>query len=103
MDDCRAQIIDSYERHNELLRRHLGDLSMSDIKYAKYIGTLLASCELFLSAFNDMTYEPVRRDYADAMLCLKKLAAVIELIIQFWLLDLTLCDAMNDMKVLIQL
>ena len=77
-DDCRAQIIDSYKKHNELLRRHLGDMSMSDINYAMYIRTLLASCEIFLSTFNDKTYEPAKRDYYDAMLCLKKLAAVID-------------------------
>ena len=75
-DDCRAQIIGFYERHNELLRRHLGDLPMSDINYAIDIRTLLASCEMFLSAFQDRTYEPVRQDYADAMSCLKKLAEI---------------------------
>lgn len=51
---------------------------MSDINYAIDIRTLLASCEMFLSAFHDGTYEPVRRDYADAMFCLKKLAQIID-------------------------
>ncbi|KAH1415213.1 hypothetical protein KXV70_004883 [Aspergillus fumigatus] len=77
-DDCRAQIIDTYEKHNELVRRHLGELSMSDINYAMHIRTLLASCETFLSAFNEGTYGQRRRDYVDAMLCLKELAEVID-------------------------
>ncbi|KAJ5239889.1 hypothetical protein N7468_004508 [Penicillium chermesinum] len=77
-DDCRAQIIGFYERHNKLLRRHLADLPMSDINYAMDIRVLLASCEMFLSAFQDRTYEPARQDYDDAISCLKKLADIID-------------------------
>ncbi|PLB49660.1 hypothetical protein P170DRAFT_437226 [Aspergillus steynii IBT 23096] len=77
-DDCRAQLIDSYEKHNELVCSHLGELSMSDINHAMHIRTLLISCEVSLSAISDQTFISRKQDYIDAMLCLKRLAEVID-------------------------
>ncbi|KAE8135959.1 hypothetical protein BDV38DRAFT_294198 [Aspergillus pseudotamarii] len=77
-DDCRARIINAYKEHNDLARRYLGELSMSDVNHAMHIRTLLISCEVSLSTISDRTFIPGKEVYLDAMRCLTELARGID-------------------------
>ncbi|BCS27789.1 uncharacterized protein APUU_60837A [Aspergillus puulaauensis] len=77
-DDSRARIIDAYEKHNELARRYLGELSMSDVNHAMHIRALLVSCEMSLSTVTDETSIPGKKVYLDAMRCVRELDGSID-------------------------
>lgn len=60
--DIYAQMIDTLQKHNALIRSLLRETSMSDIKYALQIRAQLIRCEIFVSAISGESLSLERED-----------------------------------------